>query len=481
MNKLLKTIKKLSGSAEIFIVGGWLRDRLIKRANRDLDLAVSKDPADLAKKFARKTRGTFVVLDDKNKIYRVVLKNNPVLDCVDFTKMKGKTILEDLANRDFTINSLALELTEKTDINLSKIVDPLGGRKDILKKQIKADSSKVFKDDSLRLLRAYRHAAELGFSIDNTTLKLIKKESAKIKNAASERVREELFKILSQGQANISVRNLEKSGLFGRIVPETNRMKKSARQFYFHPLGLWQHAMETLSSLEYIYDELNRFFPERHEEINKHLSEPLSQGASRRSLLKLVALLHDVAKPVCARRVGGRMRFLGHDTKGAKMIANIFRRLRMSGQEIKIGTLLVENHMRPIGLGQAKSLTDRAYYRLFRDIGDNVPDIALLSLADCYSYRKMKTAKPEELRQQERVMKEIINRYYADKEKPALPRIIDGNILIKKLKLAPGPIIGQLLKELNEAQAIGKIKTTLQAVALAKKITKKSHLDNTSK
>ena len=473
--KLFSIIRKLAGKNEVYIVGGWLRDALLKRPNKDLDIATAASPQALAKKLAAAAGGTAVALDRQNGIYRVVLKKPGAIAYVDVCRLKGKTIGEDLANRDFTITSIALPLPRSAKTDFSKLMDPFGAKNDLARRRVRATSERVFTDDPLRLLRAYRMAAELSFKIEPATLKLIKKHARLITRPAPERIREELFRILAVPRSAPWLEELDASGLLERILPETARMKKSARRFYFHPRGLWQHAMETLVSLENLFINIGELFPAQAALINAHLDEPLSQGISRRTLLKITALLHDVAKPHCAQKVGKRMLFLGHETKGARIASVILRRLRLPGREIKIAGRLIENHMRPISLGQAPALTGRAYYRFFRDLGAESPGLVLLSLADCTSYRRLKTPVTVEFKKQERILKEIITRYYEQKKEKPAPRLVDGHILMKHLGIEPGPIIGRLLSIVAEAQAMGEITTKQQAIALAK--DKLTHLE----
>lgn len=468
MDKILNKILQNAGNEKLYVIGGWLRDNILKKKNKDLDLIMQSDPAKLSKKLAGKLNGRLVVLDDKNKVYRIVLKSDPDLEYIDIARFKGKDLLSDLKKRDFTINSFALQLTEELD--LSRIIDPFKGVPDLKKGIVRMTSPDSFKDDPLRLLRAYRFASELNFTIEPKTKALIKKQSKLIVKSAGERVREELLKILNNDKSYVWISELDKAGLLENILPEIIRMKTSARNFYYHPLGLWQHSLETLMSLEEIIEGLDKLLPENASAITEHLNEPLSSGVNRKSLLKMVSLLHDVAKPFCAKRVGKRMRFLGHEVKGSKMIKNLLERLHFGRQDIKIAEMLVTHHMRPISLGQSPILTDRAIYRLFRDIGDNLVDLMLLTLSDCYSYRRLKTRKTVELKKQKLVVKKLINRYFQKELKIPQTKLIDGNIILAKFKLKPGPLIGKLLKETAEAQALGKINTKEEALTYARKL-----------
>src|SRR3989339_34516 len=283
--KLFSIIKKLSGKNEVYIVGGWLRDALLGRPNKDLDIATAASPAALSRKLAAAAGGTVVTLDRQNEIYRVVLnpKKPGEIAYVDICRLKGKTIGEDLANRDFTITSIAMPLPLSAKTDFSKVIDPVGARNDLKRRLVRATSDRVFTDDPLRLLRAYRMAAELSFKIEPATLKLIKKHARLITRAAPERIREELFRILAKPQAAAWIEELDSGKLLERILPETARMKKSARKFYFHPRGLWQHAMETLVSLERLLGGIDKLFPGQAALLNAHLDEPLSPGITRRT------------------------------------------------------------------------------------------------------------------------------------------------------------------------------------------------------
>ncbi|MFC1501208.1 HD domain-containing protein [Elusimicrobiota bacterium] len=472
MKSIIKQIKKCSKKKKIYLVGGWIRDSFIKKTNRDLDFATEGNAKLIASNFAKLTHGSFVTLDESNKTYRVVLKDNKKIDYVDFSKFKGSDIYEDLSNRDFTINSFAIDLDN--DIDKFIVIDKNNGLNDLKNKSIRMISAKAFKDDPLRLLRAFRIAAELNFEIENNTLKHIKINVNLIKKVAHERIKDEFFRILSVDNSYGWIMKMDKVGLLEILLPEIKIMKKSARRFYFHPNGLWQHSMETLKSLEDIFLKMGKYFHDSEKNILIHLEQSLSQKVSRKNLLKMLALLHDVSKPECAKKVGNRMRFLDHEFKGSLKVACILKRFKMSNNEIKISKNIVEHHMRPISLSQANVLTKRATLRFFNDLGDNTIDLLLLALADWHSYKNIKTNKPKNLKKQELVLKELISRYFIEKEKPVRPKIIDGNVLMKKLKLKPGPLIGKLLSKINEAYALGKLKDTDQATSYAKKQLKKS-------
>ena len=464
---ILKLIKTCSRKEKVYVVGGWLRDLLLGRSNRDLDVVSSGDPLSAARRFARAAGGSFVILDRKNRVYRVVLKDESELEYVDFAKMKARVITADLMKRDFTVNSMAAEVLAGGELDLKDVIDPSSGKADIKKRVIRMTYAGSFFDDPLRILRAFRIACELGFDIEPATIKAARSSSRLILKSAPERSRDELLKIFACGDSSAWISYLEKTGVLEKLIPEITPMKRSARRFYFHPKGLWQHSMLTLESMENIIAGIGKYFPDTHEAIEEHMRTPLSSGSDRKSLLKFVAVLHDCAKPIVAKKFKNKTRFLGHEKKGARMLERIFRRLRMSAKEISVAKNLVENHMRPVSLSQSGTVTQRASFRLFRDMGENTPDLLLLALADWHSYKSIQTGKPKNLKVQQAVLKELVYRYFAQRDRRDAPKVIDGNILMDKLGLEPGPIIGALLKAVNEAQFLGKVKTNDEALAFA--------------
>lgn len=469
MQKIFNLIAQ-NTPTDAYIVGGWLRDRLLKRGNRDLDIITPEDPLQLAKTVAKKLSASLVKLDTDNKIYRVVLKAHPDLDYIDFARFKGPTLEKDLRMRDFTINALAFRLVDGKPFSAAAIIDPLGGRQDLQKKTIRMCAATAFKDDPLRLMRAFRFAGILGFTIEPTTDKAIRTNAHHVTSAAMERIREELFKLLNCPDASRWIPPLEKSGVLKKIFPETTIMKSSARKFYFHPDGLWQHAVETLSSLEAIWLKAEKVFPGAAAQLREHMSETTSLGITRLTLLKFIALFHDAAKPGCARKVGNKMRFIGHEKKGAVLIANIMRRLKSSNREIRLAKLLVEHHMRPVSLTQTEELTQRAAMRLFRDLGEDTPDLLLLALSDWHSYKRLKMPQAVPLKQQEATVRELFRRYYSEKTKLEAPPLINGHDIMKHFTLPPGKHIGTLIAAVREAQLLGKISSRDDAFSCAQDV-----------
>ncbi|MDI6641820.1 MAG: HD domain-containing protein [Elusimicrobiota bacterium] len=462
----------------IYLVGGAIRDFLLERNLVDLDFVVTKNVLYIANKFAQKFKTKLIVLDDVNRIYRIVLdKQVGEILTVDFSLMRGRNIYEDLSGRDFTINAIALQLPTASSSNQltmhegflhlatplrNNLIDPYNGRLDITKKIVRHISEKNFVGDPLRLLRAYRLKAELKFNISRKTKKVIEKYSYLVSKPAKERIRDELIKIFQSENSYKVLDELDKVGIGERIFPEIKKIKQSTKKHYFHPQGLWQHSKLTLKSLERILCEPERFLAQ---EIT---SKTLLHISNRTYLLKLISLFHDISKPQTVKKISGRTRFFGHETSGAKQIGKMLTRLHFSKKDIQIAQKIVKNHMRPGSLAQSKILTQKALYRFFRDLGDESVDLLIVSLADRMSYVGISTNQ-KEIDKHKNFVSKLIEKFFEHKERQAQPKLIDGYVVMNKFGLSPGPIIGSILKLVEENQAVGKINSQEEAIELIRK------------
>lgn len=479
-------------------MGGLLRDLLSGRETNDFDLVPEENAEEFARSFASEVGGSFVLLDEKNRIYRVVKqkiseKKGKEIFNLDFSQMRGKKIEDDLLLRDFTIDAMAvrldwiegnLRILKRVKFLSKLVVDPSGGMVDLKKKVIRKICPRIFDDDPLRLLRGYRLAATLGFAIDRETENEITEKVDLVKGVARERVRDELFKILSTSQSYRYIRRLQRVGLLTKIVPEIEVMREKPENYY-HREGLWGHALETLKSLEEILSSLVKLFPGMSRKLIVHLNEKISGEVERGALLKWAAIFHDIGKPETVRKEDGRVRFFGHEEAGTSLVVEIMERLRFSNKAIKIVDRIVENHMRPGNLSEVSQLTDRAIHRFFRDLSEEGVDTLLLSLADRYSYRKILPERGREpgseisrksIKKHEKTVRKMLSRYYYHKERILPKPLIRGDEIMKSFNLPQGPLIGKLLTKVGEAQAGGKLKSREEAFQFLKKILEKEKL-----
>ena len=477
INEVIKLAKDTN--TEVYVVGGYVRDFLLKKKTLDIDLVVSENAEFFAKKLAKKINGKCFVLHSDLQVYRVSVKNNPDMEYIDISLMQGKNIKEDLSRRDFTVNALAVKI-ENFDNIKKNITDYFNGIKDLKNKAIKAVSKKVFIDDPLRMLRAFRFASEYNFKISKDTLSLIKKYSSKISVIAGERIKNELFRILNNKKSSQYISAIDDVKLLEKMFPVIATMKKSAQSFYYHPKGLFQHCFQTYEALENILIKLDKYFPKSKDILEQHLNEHFSEYVNKKNLLKFIAVFHDCAKPECAKRMDNKMRFLGHEELGAKKTAQIMKELKMSNKEIDFAKAIISEHMRPSNLAKSEVITTRAQMRLFRDIKENTPDLLIMAMSDWHSYKnlKKKIYPKKVLQQQEKSVAKLIFAYFDFINNKPKDKILDGNVLMKEFHLKPGRIIGELLKYINNAYEEGRIKDKKQALKYAKSqltVLKKKH------
>ncbi|MDR2437180.1 MAG: HD domain-containing protein [Endomicrobium sp.] len=459
MDELIKKINSVSKGYDVYVSGGFARDLLLWRKYKDIDLIVGRNARNYAKKVAAAFKAKLITLDENTKSYRIILKDSEIPN-IDVSLFNGKTIEEDLQNRDFTVNAIAFNLKFFKDFKKHIIYPNKNTTTDLKTKTFNVVSSKTSKDDPLRMLRAFRFIAEFkGFKLSSKTLSQIKQNAKLIKSVAPERIKNEFFRVLMAKKSSDLLRIMDSCGLLSAVFPEIAKMKKAKRKYYYHSGGLFQHSFETFQAAENILNSLKKYFPENFVELQKHFNngESFSGNVTRVALLKFVALFHDNAKPETAKFENGRMHFFGHEELGANKLKEIMFSLKFGKKDIETATFLVKHHMRLSTLTRNNLVTKKAALKFFRDIGDNTPDLVILSMSDWHSYKSLKVFSPKELKLQEKSAKGLIKEYYELKNTKPLPKIIDGNMIMKKFQLQPGPWIGELLKIANEAQFEGKI------------------------
>ncbi len=499
----LLAIQKKQG----YLVGGFVRDWLLERKTNDIDIAVSGDAITIAREVAEELGGKFVLLDDVNNIARVVViedeqpgrtsQNQELRGAewhFDFSPFTGD-IESDLARRDFTINAMALELSQfvaaSTASKVSsrksaslltekqsplKLIDPFSGEEDLRNKIVRGVSEQIFEADAARLLRAVRLAAELDFTIEPNTESLIRRYSQAITEVPGERVREELLRLLTLPQAAYHLRYLDNLGLLLALIPELAD-SKGVEQPTVHFWDVFEHSLQTVAAIEFLIRESDWEYSNDNmlstapwsDVIERHLSQEVSSGSNHKVLLKLGGLFHDIAKPMTKSIDDtGRARFLGHTKEGAAMTANILERLRFSNREIRLVESLVYHHLRPVQMAHEGLPTQRAIYRYFRDTGEASIDILILALAD-YLASRGPLASMEEWKKHCQLINHILTEHEKQQAKILPVKLIDGHDIMNNFDLSPGPLIGKLLAIVNEAHASDELSTKEEALALVRK------------
>jgi len=473
---LIKRIRCLlpTNDVDAYLVGGWIRDHLLGRKTRDVDIAVGVSAPEFARQAAATLDGHYVLLDEAEGIARVVLPENDAAEeprwHLDFSTIRG-TIESDLSCRDFTIDAMAIDLSDIGKHSPPRLIDPFGGKKDLEAGSIRAVGPYIIRDDPARLVRGVRLAAEYGFTIDAKTEAMMRRQSHLISRVAGERVREELCRILSLGNASHFMFYLDRLGLLTAIIPELT-FTKGVDQPYEHYWDVFNHSIQSVAALERLFDKTAEM-PGLAPHLVPHIGgfdEQISPGLTRAGLVKLAILLHDIAKPQTkALQADGRAHFYGHPTQGAEVAGSIMQRLRFSNREIKMVQKMIESHLRLWQMGGDQGLpTRRAIYRYFRDTADVSVDIMFLTLAD-FLATQGPNLDAAEWERHCRLMEYVLAQREEDETVVAPPKLIDGHDLMREFRLKPGPKIGEILEAVREAQGAGELSTKKEALAYARK------------
>lgn len=476
-----------------YLVGGALRDALLGRLPVDIDVALSGgSPLEVGQALAKLVDGSAVLLDRERQMVRVAASHlqPPHLD---LTPLRG-TVIADLRERDFTCNALALPLGAAFDPDWpERLIDPFGGRVDLEARRLRVVHDGVFHEDPVRLLRAARLAAELELTVEPGAEEAIARNAPLVSEASGERIRDELVRLLLVPHAAPWVERLDKWDLLCRVLPELG-LGKGVDQPFFHFWDVFQHHLHALAALEVALAGLPTMPNGRQGEqavplageanevpsldlaieaawsptIEANLSEELGGGRPRLVVLKLATLLHDIGKPATKTvEPDGRTRFFGHAEVGAAMAAKAMERLRFSRREIETVQILLQEHLRPTQMGHPPS--DRALYRFFRDLGEEAYSLLLLHLADARATHGPSIDLPA-WESFLRSVGEMLRWRFAPPRRETPHRLIDGHALMAALNLSPGPLIGRLLEAVEEARALGQVRTREEALAYAARL-----------
>jgi len=425
MEEIPKEVQSVLGKLkkagfEAFIVGGCVRDLLIGQKPKDWDITTNAKPEEIQKIFPKSFYN--------NKFFTVAVQTKsekPSLKEIEITTYRSeakytdkrhpdeirfaKTLKEDLSRRDFTVNAIALDFQGKK----SKIIDPFKGKKDIEQKTIKTVGSpeKRFSEDALRLMRAVRFAITLGqgWKIEKNTFEAVQKNAFWLQAVSKERIRDEFLKIIMSERPAEGVELLRKAGLLKYIIPELEEGYK-VEQNKHHIYDCYQHSLLSLN-----YAAKRNF--------NKYV--------------RLAALLHDIAKPRTKQGEGPNCTFYGHEIVGAKMTVQILNRLKFPKKDIEKIAKLVRYHLFYYNVGEVSESSVR---RLVRRVGpENMEELLQVRMADRIGSGVPK-AEPYKLRH----LRYVIEKVSKDPISVKMLKV-DGNEVMKTLKIKPGPKVGQVL------------------------------------
>ncbi len=459
----------LAGQSEIYLVGGAVRDAYRRRAVTDLDFVAAADGLDLAQRVAHAMRCAYYPLDAERRVGRVLVEAGGRRSTLDFASQRGHSLVEDLRARDFTLNAVAVPLSD-----LTSAVDPLGGLEDLRTSTLRACSPSALRDDPLRTLRAVRLAVQLDLHIDPDTREWIRLAASALPQVAAERVRDEFMRIMAGPKVAAALRVLQALGLLALVVPETAGLEQVSQPAP-HVHDVWNHTLLLIDRLETL---LGVLAPRADEEasadlilglaslrlgrfrdmLQAHFERSLSGDRPVRGLVFLAALLHDVGKPETKRtEPEGGVHFIGHDRVGAEWAVRRAVQLHLSNVEAEYLGCIVRSHMRPQQLSHERVLTRRAIYRFYAATGECGVDVAVIALADFLGIYGL-TLEQDAWAAMLDTVRSLLESYFehrAEHIEPAL--FISGDEVMQALNLRPGPQIGALLEALREAQATGEV------------------------
>lgn len=457
MSDALGTARAALAGERAWLVGGAVRDRLLGRETTDADLVIAGDVARAARRVARAAGGTAFALSPEFGHWRVVAPGQAWQ--ADLVPLAGGSIEADLLRRDFTVNAIAETLDDGVR------VDPTGGRADLDARRLRAVAPEAFDDDPLRVLRLARIAAELGLDPEPATVAAARERAGGLARTAGERVFAELRRTLTSDRPLEGMALMEATGATAVVLPELAALHGVGQSAYHH-LDVHDHTLAVLAEVVALERD-PAALGARAAEAAAFLSRPLADDMTRWGAMRLGALFHDVAKPQTRTTYDtGRVGFPGHDERGAAMGRAALERLRASERLRAHVAGLARHHLRVGFLVRHAPLQRREVYRYLVACEPVEVDVTVLSVADRLATRGRKSG-------------EAIERHLALSEdlladalewRAAAPRtpLIRGDELAGALGIQPGPRLGELLGEIDEARFAGELSTPAQAVEWAR-------------
>jgi poly(A) polymerase len=481
--------------SEAWIVGGALRDELLGRPVRDVDVAVAGDPGPLARAIADEVRGPVFRLSEAFGAWRVIDRAGGRV--FDVSPLQADGIEEDLAQRDFTVNAmaravaadeapaaqrpageahagrpanealLARRLAGET-LPGGELIDPLGGRPDLEARILRVIGPQAYERDPLRPLRLARFAAELGFEPDPETERLTAAAAPRVAEAAGERVFGELRRLLIADGALAGLQLADRLGLLPAVLPEVAELH-DVEQSHYHHLDVYDHTLEVLARQIELEGRLEELFGPDAGRLEQILDGQLADELTRAEALRLGALLHDIGKPATRGVLPqGRVTFIGHDRLGERMVRSICRRLRTSERLARFLEGLTRHHLALGFLVHERPLDRRQVYAYLSATSPVEVEVTLLSCADRLATGGRRAE--EATRAHLDLARELMHAALDWRERGPPPVPIRGDELARELGIEPGPELGRLLSALEEAAYAGEATTRDEAIAVARSL-----------
>ncbi|HEX8075700.1 MAG TPA: HD domain-containing protein [Thermoleophilaceae bacterium] len=450
-----------------WIVGGTVRDAMLERPIADVDVAVDGSPEDAARAVARAARGPAFQLSETFGAWRAIGGGGEWI--CDVSPLQAPTIEEDLALRDFSVNAMAVPVSEG-----GTLLDPVGGAGDLERRVLRvlgggSVEESAYARDPLRPLRLARLATELGFAPDSETERLTLAAAERVTRASPERVFAELRRLVLAERVLEGVELADRLGLLAAVLPELDGLH-GVEQSAYHHLDVYGHSIEVLRQLlEIERDPAAVFGPELAARVGSALEEPLADELTRGQALRFAALLHDCGKPATRGVLpDGRVSFIGHDTVGADQIRALCRRLRTSD---RLGAFLADVTRHHLVLGfmvHERPLSRAAVHRYMTTCQPVELEVTVLSCADRMATRGRNADAAIAVHLE--VARTLTDEALAWRRDGPPRSPIRGDELARELDIQAGPELGALLARLEEAAFTGEATTREAALDLARRL-----------
>jgi len=416
--------------AETYVVGGFIRDLILDRKNEDIDILVVGDVMKFSQSLANlfgikdvvvyKNYGTAHFNYEGLNLEFVAARKESYRKSSRKPNVSEGTFYDDISRRDFTINTLAASILKK---NFGKVIDHFNGIEDIEKKIIRTplEPAVTFSDDPLRILRAFRFASQLNFTVDEKVLKAAEEMRERLEIVSQERKTDEFLKILKSPQPSVGLLLLQSTKVMEKIFPEISQMIGVEQRKDYHHKDVFYHTLEVVDNISKKTDDV---------------------------WLRFSALVHDIAKPKTKKFIEGiGWSFHGHEELGARMMKSIFRRMKLPMDKLDYMEKLVRLHLRPIAL-VSDDVTDSAIRRLIVNADEDLEDLITLCRADITSKNPDKVERY--LQNYEIVMSKVLEVKEKDKLR-AFQSPVDGDVIMQVCNLKPSKKVGEIKTAIEEA------------------------------
>jgi hypothetical protein len=440
----------------VYLVGGAVRDALSDVHNpHDFDFALADGFDELVACFAREQRGKIIPWDVDQK--RIVFRQGNARITVDFSRMHTPDILDDLKQRDFTVNAMALAVHESE----AHLIDPLGGQEDLSAHCLRMCSEGAFEADPLRMMRAVRFSRQLSCEIDPGTRERMHLNSSLITRSARERIKRELFMILHGPDLATSLREMHACGLLEKLLPD------DVFKSILHKDLTFEQSLLTVGFLEDVLRQPDACLEGVRQQLSDYENQEFEDGVSMTSLLTFAVLLCIACKPGHVTGADG-----GDDTVSMKTIRRIAREIGLGRKAQHILACLVENHTRILQMTQLASLSERAKVRFVQDCGEAAAGVCLLTIADDLATGSTPDCQHSSRRVRE-IAYDLCASIFSSQHLHKAAPLLTGDDVIASLGRGAGPHVEDVLRQVAQLERDGILQDRKAALIWLKSLSPK--------